>query len=168
MAPRATRGASQSGGRNENRNTYSQSHNDATQIYQILVIRDITSILKTIYGGPWPIWKKVGKDDRDAMWQHFKVYHCMNRRFSDTMRKAREEAVIRAKAANVNVPPDEDLTFLKPYYPNWIREEYWVTLIYEVWNNPKWKRLSQSGKQNRSKLEDGSISKHTGGSISTR
>ncbi|KAI3680403.1 hypothetical protein L2E82_50390 [Cichorium intybus] len=37
------------------------------------VIRDITYILKTMYGGPWSTWKKVGKDDRDAMWQHFKI-----------------------------------------------------------------------------------------------
>lgn len=62
--------------------------------YQNSVIRDITSILKTMYGGPLSTWKKVGKDDRDAMWQHFKgLYewlesdpvvcdiwdHCMNR-----------------------------------------------------------------------------------------
>ncbi|KAI3780653.1 hypothetical protein L2E82_10638 [Cichorium intybus] len=84
------------------------------------------------------------------------------------MRKAHEEALIRAKAANVNVPPDGDLTFLKSYYPNWMREEYWVTLIDKLWNTPKWKLLSQSWKQNRNKQEDGSISKHKGGSISAR
>lgn len=44
--------------------------------------------------------------------------YCMNKRFSDTMRKAREDALIHAKPANLNVPPDGDLTFLKLYYPN--------------------------------------------------
>ncbi|KAL7606146.1 hypothetical protein Lser_V15G16254 [Lactuca serriola] len=41
-------------------------------------------------------------------------------------------------------------------------------MINEVWTTSKWKRLSQSGKNNRNKLEDGSVSKHTGGSISIR
>nr|KAJ0191603.1 hypothetical protein LSAT_V11C800391740 [Lactuca sativa] len=39
-------------------------------------------------------------------------------------------------------------------------------MINEVWTISKWKRLSQSGKDNRNKLEDGSVSKHIGGSIS--
>ncbi|CAI9286404.1 unnamed protein product [Lactuca saligna] len=41
-------------------------------------------------------------------------------------------------------------------------------MINEVWTTSKWKRLSQSRKNNRNKLEDGSVSKHTEGSISIR
>ncbi|XP_052621307.1 uncharacterized protein LOC111900516 isoform X2 [Lactuca sativa] len=41
-------------------------------------------------------------------------------------------------------------------------------MINEVWTTSKWKRLSQSGKNNRNKLEDGPVSKYTGGSISIR
>ncbi|KAI3505479.1 hypothetical protein L1887_27610 [Cichorium endivia] len=47
----------------------------------------------------------------------------------------------------------------------WIRSEYWEKMIDEVWNTDKWKRKSESGKQNRNKMEHGSISKHCCGSI---
>lgn len=68
----------------------------------------------------------------------------------------------------MNVSIDGNLALLKPYYPSWINKEDWATLIDEVWNTPKWKHLSQSGSQNRNTLQDGSVSKHCAGSISTR
>ncbi|CAI9269423.1 unnamed protein product [Lactuca saligna] len=113
---------------------------------QISVIRAITCILKTMFDGPWTSWKKVDKEHRDAMWEHFKGLYvwpeetdvlarkvwedCMKKRFPDVMRRAREASLKLAKAANVNA--------------------------------------SLEGKNNRNKLEDGSVSKHTGGSISIR
>ncbi|XP_023747588.2 uncharacterized protein LOC111895742 isoform X1 [Lactuca sativa] len=91
---------------------------------------------------------------------------CMKKRFPDIMRRAREESLKLAKAANVNTSLEGDLNLLKDYHPNWIKKEYWEKMINEVWTTSKWKRLSQSGKNNRNKLEDSSVSKHTGGSIS--
>ncbi|KAL7594280.1 hypothetical protein Lser_V15G29465 [Lactuca serriola] len=92
----------------------------------------------------------------------------MKKRFPDVMRRAREASLKLAKAANVNASLEGDLNLLKDYRPNWIKKEYWEKMINEVLTTSKWKRLSQSGKNNRNKLEDGSISKHTGGSISIR
>ncbi|CAI9299561.1 unnamed protein product [Lactuca saligna] len=136
---------------------------------QISVIRAITCILKTMFDGPWTSWKKVDKEHRDAMWEHFKVWEdCMKKRFPDVMRRAREASLKLAKAANANASLEGDLNLLKDYRPNWIKKEYWEKMINEVWTTSKWKRLSQSGKNNRNKLEDGSVSKHTGGSISIR
>ncbi|CAH1434193.1 unnamed protein product [Lactuca virosa] len=121
-----------------------ESENEFTD--QISVIRDITCILKTMFDGPWTSWKKVDKEHRDAMWEHFKGLYvwpeetdflarkvwedCMKKRFPDTMRRAREESLKLAQAANVNA--------------------------------------SLEGKNNINKLEDSSVSKHTGGSISIR
>ncbi|CAI9299560.1 unnamed protein product [Lactuca saligna] len=151
---------------------------------QISVIRAITCILKTMFDGPWTSWKKVDKEHRDAMWEHFKGLYvlpeetdvlarkvwedCMKKRFPDVMRRAREASLKLAKAANANASLEGDLNLLKDYRPNWIKKEYWEKMINEVWTTSKWKRLSQSGKNNRNKLEDGSVSKHTGGSISIR
>ncbi|XP_052620603.1 uncharacterized protein LOC128126702 [Lactuca sativa] len=145
---------------------------------QISVIRAIACILKTMFDGPWTSWKKVDKEHRDAMWEHFKGLYvwpeatdvlarkvwedCMKKRFPDIMRRAREESLKLAKAANVNASLEGDLNLLKDYHPNWIKKEYWEKMINEVWTTSKWKRLSQSGKNNRNKLEDGSVSKHTG------
>lgn len=93
---------------------------------------------------------------------------CMKKRFPDIMRRAREASLKLAKAANVNASLEGDLNLLKDYRPNWIKKEYWEKMINEVWTTSKWKRLSQSGKNNINKLEDGYVSKHTGGSISIR
>ncbi|CAI9265597.1 unnamed protein product [Lactuca saligna] len=110
---------------------------------QISVIRAIACILKTMFDNPWTSWKKVDKEHRDAMWEHFKGLYVwpeatnvlarmvwedyMKKRFPDIMRRTREESLKLAKAANVNA--------------------------------------SLEGENNINKLEDGSISKHTGGSI---
>ncbi|XP_052625800.1 uncharacterized protein LOC122197311 [Lactuca sativa] len=191
MAPRGARGGgrcgSHIGGRDAGDRNASQSHNNAeiqpsflvrgsNILEQILVIRAITCIMKTMFDGPWTSWKKVDKEHRDAMWEHFKTdvlarkvwEDCMKKRFPDVMRRAREESVKLAKAANVNASLEGDLNLLKDYHPNWIKKEYWEKMINEVWTTSKWKRLSQSWKNNRNKLEHGSVSKHTGGSISIR
>ncbi|KAL4585460.1 hypothetical protein LXL04_010081 [Taraxacum kok-saghyz] len=148
------------------------------------VIRDITCILKTMFRGTWDSWKSIDKDDREAMWCLFKNMYewpeesdglarkvweiCMKKRIPDTLKKARDAALAAARDANVNVSMQGDLTFLKPHKPNWIKENDWHSLIDTVWNTPKWKILSRSATENRNKLQDGSVSKHCAGSISTK
>nr|KAJ0196420.1 hypothetical protein LSAT_V11C700360690 [Lactuca sativa] len=114
---------------------------------QISVIRAIACILKTMFDGPWTSWKKVDKEHHDAMWEHFKGLYvwpeatdvlarkvwedCMKKRFPDIMRRAREESLKLAKAANVNASLEGDLNLLKEYHPNWIKKEYWEKMINE-------------------------------------
>nr|KAJ0194218.1 hypothetical protein LSAT_V11C800450940 [Lactuca sativa] len=79
MAPRGARGGSRSvshiGGCDAGDKNASQSWNKFTN--QISVIRDITCILKTMFDSPWTSWKKVDKEHRDAIWEHFKgLYVC--------------------------------------------------------------------------------------------
>ncbi|CAH1431621.1 unnamed protein product [Lactuca virosa] len=133
MASRGARGSGRSGshigGRDVGDRNASQSHNNAEsqpsssvrgsnilEQVQISVIRDIICILKTMFDGPWTSWKKVDKEHRDAMWEHFKGLYvwpeetdvlarkvwedCMKKRFPDTTRRTREESFKLAQAAN--------------------------------------------------------------------
>ncbi|CAH1437056.1 unnamed protein product [Lactuca virosa] len=146
------------------------------------VIRKMTSILKTRFHGPWTTWKEVDSTGREALWQHFKGLYqwplsseslvhtawenSYKKRFSNIMQSAREDSLQQALDANVKASLQGDLSLLKPFNPKWIKKKDWVYMIDKVWNTSKWKRRSESGKQNRNKMEDGSVSKHCGGSIS--
>ncbi|CAH1420439.1 unnamed protein product [Lactuca virosa] len=158
------------------------SLNVAGQFTSPEAIRAVTSTLKSMFNGPWSSWRNVDLINREALWQHFKELYqweakytdqvikvawenVMKRRFSDTLKNARDESVKLAKAKSVNVSLEGNLTILKPFRPEWIRSEYWEEIIDKVWNTEKWKQKSNSAKENRNKMEYGSISKHCCGSI---
>lgn len=82
------------------------------------------------------------------------------------MQSAREDSLQQALDANVKASLQGDLSLLKDFNPKWIKKKDWVYMIDKVWNTSQWKRSSESGKQNKNKMEDGSVSKHCGGSIS--
>nr|KAJ0216139.1 hypothetical protein LSAT_V11C300121670 [Lactuca sativa] len=63
------------------------------------------------------------------------------------MRRAREESVKLAQAANVNASLEGDLNLLKDYRPNWIKNEDWEKVINEVWTTSKWKLLTATLKR---------------------
>ncbi|CAH1418701.1 unnamed protein product [Lactuca virosa] len=127
--------------------------NTAGQFEDASVIRSILSTLKTMFNGPWTIWKDVDAINSEALWQHFKglyqwdpykytdeVIHdawteVMKICFSDIMTNARKESVKLAKAKNVNA--SGDMSLLKSFNPKWIRSEYWEKMIDEVWNKDK-------------------------------
>ncbi|EOY08334.1 Uncharacterized protein TCM_022681 [Theobroma cacao] len=47
----------------------------------------------------------------------------------------------------------------------WITNEIWDLLIDTVWGTKEWKDKSKKTRQNRLKAKEGSIPKHTGGSV---
>ncbi|OMO57352.1 Transposase, Ptta/En/Spm, plant [Corchorus olitorius] len=79
------------------------------------------------------------------------------RAFSTMMNKARKWAMRKAKTTNI--------AETKEYFPEFVGAEIWAWLIDNVWTTDDWLRKSQAGSKNRLTLKDGSISKHTSGSI---
>lgn len=47
----------------------------------------------------------------------------------------------------------------------WINVQLWDQLIDQVWGTQQWEAKSQKGKQNRLTVKEGTITKHTGGSV---
>ncbi|KAI3735887.1 hypothetical protein L6452_15410 [Arctium lappa] len=58
-----------------------------------------------------------------------------------------------------------DMSALKQYAPSWIIQELWDILVDKVWSTDGWKAKSKAGKKNRATLVNGSVSKHTCGSV---
>ncbi|OMO57751.1 Transposon, En/Spm-like protein [Corchorus capsularis] len=80
-----------------------------------------------------------------------------NRTFSTMMNKARIWAMKKAKTTNI--------AETKECFPEFVGAEIWTWLIDNVWTTNAWLKKSQAGSKNRLTLKDGSISKHTSGSI---
>ncbi|CAI9272140.1 unnamed protein product [Lactuca saligna] len=138
--------------------------------------------IKDYVRGPWTTWKEVDSTGREALWQYFKglyqwppsaeslVYtaweNSYKKRFSGIMQSAHEYSLQQTLDANVKASLQGDLSLLKQFNPKWIKKKDWVYMIDKVSNTSKWKYRSEYGKQNINKMEDGSVSKHCGGSIS--
>ena len=50
-------------------------------------------------------------------------------------------------------------------HPSWMRQEIWDELCQRHWLKDKWQQKSKAGQENRMKQKEGSITKHSGGSI---
>ncbi|KAI3747075.1 hypothetical protein L6452_09519 [Arctium lappa] len=85
-------------------------------------------------------------------------------RQADIMKVARKRAFGLAKKNERN-SDNMDMSTLKQYAP-WIRQELWDDLVDKVWSTDGWKTKSKAGKKNRATLVNGSVSKHTCGSVS--
>ncbi|KAJ9548861.1 hypothetical protein OSB04_021404 [Centaurea solstitialis] len=154
---------------------------DPMEFSDVCVASGIIGTLKNTFNGPWTTWRMVPREARDKMWDRFQsqyqwdpAIHGMiqlawenvfKKRFSNVIDLARDAA---KKAASNGTPPFTGTNYdvLKPYNPSWIRQEDWIRMV-EVWDTPRWKARSKSGKRNRNTKHEGSISKHTHGSIST-
>ncbi|OMO64035.1 Transposase, Ptta/En/Spm, plant [Corchorus olitorius] len=73
------------------------------------------------------------------------------------MNKARKWAMRKAKTTNIAKTNE--------CFPEFVGAEIWAWLIDNVWAMDDWLKKSQAGSKNRLTLKDGSISKHTSGSI---
>ncbi|CAI9282140.1 unnamed protein product [Lactuca saligna] len=73
-----------------------------------------------------------------------------------------------AKKAGLVFPPREtyDFSVMRDFPPTWITSDVWQALC-TIWDTDTWRNISESGKRNRSSSVNGSISVHTGGSITT-
>ncbi|XP_039137411.1 uncharacterized protein LOC120274941 [Dioscorea cayenensis subsp. rotundata] len=58
-----------------------------------------------------------------------------------------------------------EISKCKGYNVGWIQLDIWDRLVSDVWTTDAWKNRSINGKRNRMTEKDGSITKHTGGSI---
>ncbi|OMO88391.1 Transposase, Ptta/En/Spm, plant [Corchorus capsularis] len=122
------------------------------------VSASITCILKSYFHGHWPRWTAISKVGIEDYWKAFKVWlYCASRAFSSMLNKARDKAKQEANTTNIAETRD--------FWPEWMDEEIWKWLIDNVWIHEKWKKISEVGSANRLIEKDGSITKHTSGSI---
>jgi hypothetical protein len=77
--------------------------------------------------------------------------------FKDILFKARDIAKKEAKSRL--------LINMKGHGPHWMDKAIWDELVDNHWDTEGWKRKSKVGHDNRLTEKDGSITKHTGGSI---
>ncbi|CAH1450557.1 unnamed protein product [Lactuca virosa] len=116
------------------------------------VIRSIPSILKTMFNGPWTTWKDVDAINSETLWQHFKgLYQWDPYKYTDeVIHDAWKEVMKSCFSESMTNALKEFVILAKAKNANALE---------------KWKRKSDSRKENRSKMEHGSISKHCCGSI---
>ncbi|KAJ9541921.1 hypothetical protein OSB04_028427 [Centaurea solstitialis] len=154
---------------------------DPMEFSDVYVGNGIIATLNNMFNGSWTTWRMVPREARDAMWDRFQTQYqwdpaihgmihvawenVFKKRFSNIIDLARDAA---KKAARNGTPPFTGTNYdvLKPYNPSWISQEDWIRMV-EVWDTPRWKARSESGKGNWNTKHEGSISKHTHGSIST-
>ncbi|PKA47585.1 putative transposase-like protein [Apostasia shenzhenica] len=78
-------------------------------------------------------------------------------RFRDMLFRAREEAKAQCKTENIEDTVDSP--------PEWINADIWRQLV-AIWAKDKWRNKFEKGKVNRGTEFEGSIVRHTAGSIS--
>ena len=84
-------------------------------------------------------WEKVGKE-----------------RLRDILNRVRSELLRKHKKTNV--------AYLYNLGPDWMEAEIWNELV-AYWSTPEQRKKSEAGKANRNVEKDGTITKHSGGSI---
>ncbi|KAG8657488.1 hypothetical protein MANES_03G071216v8 [Manihot esculenta] len=84
-------------------------------------------------------WKKVGKE-----------------RLRDILNRVRSELLRKHKKT--------DVAYLYNLGLDWMKAEIWNELV-AYWSTPEWRKKSEAGKANRNVEKDGTITKHSGGSI---
>ncbi|XP_043813691.1 uncharacterized protein LOC122723860 [Manihot esculenta] len=84
-------------------------------------------------------WEKVGKE-----------------RLRDILNRVRSELLHKHKKT--------DVAYLYNLGPDWMEAEIWNELV-AYWSTPEWRKKSEAGKANRNVEKDGTITKHSGGSI---
>ncbi|KAG8641975.1 hypothetical protein MANES_12G049491v8 [Manihot esculenta] len=84
-------------------------------------------------------WEKVGKE-----------------RLRDILNRVRSELLRKHKKTDVD--------YLYNLGPDWMETEIWNELV-AYWSTPEWRKKSEAGKTNRNVEKDGTITKHSGGSI---
>nr|GEW21600.1 hypothetical protein [Tanacetum cinerariifolium]GEW22182.1 hypothetical protein [Tanacetum cinerariifolium] len=88
----------------------------------------------------------------------------MKKRYPNIMSKTRRESMKLAKVVGVQFE-GADCTILKPYNTEWIKSKHWEDMIDCVWKTKKWLNKAISGSKNRNTVKEGSVSKHSAGSI---
>ncbi|KAH7672015.1 putative transposase Ptta/En/Spm plant protein [Dioscorea alata] len=137
------------------------------------IVRTITKCIQVHFNDAWPTWKKVPEAIKDGMWAKFEgkfmwpiektkvVRTIWETTCKERLRGMLEEERKRAMR-HFGV---SDISKCKGYNVGWIRVDIWDRLVSDVWTSNAWKNRSIIGKQNRMTEKDGSITKHTGGSI---
>ncbi|KAK1413061.1 hypothetical protein QVD17_34787 [Tagetes erecta] len=140
------------------------------------VSRTISSILQSMWSGPWQGWKDVSSYHRERMFERFENYYqwdvewkplvrscwekCLKGKFADVLKRARNNA--KALATKEGIDVRNNMNAILPFKPIWMGQEYWTTLV-GIWSSDSWKAKSSINSENRNKATGG---RHTLGSKS--
>lgn len=79
------------------------------------------------------------------------------RRYTSMLSEARREVLRKTGKKSVSETKGKG--------PIWMKPTIWNTIV-DKWDTPQWKVKSQVARKNRMTEKDGSITKHSGGSVS--
>ncbi|PIM98468.1 hypothetical protein CDL12_29055 [Handroanthus impetiginosus] len=125
-----------------------------------------------------PRWHKVPKAVKDLLWENFKLRYWWDNltdmqmrkvwnenasaRFRESIYKAKQKALENAENELLRKPHTLDMIGRGP---DWMSGHIWDELVEKYWSSPQYKRKSAAARKSRMTEKDGSITKHTGGSI---
>ncbi|KAL2233110.1 UNVERIFIED_CONTAM: hypothetical protein Sindi_1491000 [Sesamum indicum] len=142
------------------------------------VTRNLTNDIKGIFTEAWPRWHAVPKASKDLLWENFKLRYWWDNltdeemrkvwnenasdRFKEMMYKAKQKALNDAHKQLGREPEMSDMIDRGPY---WLNNQLWNDLVQKYWASEDYLGKYQTTRKNHLTKKDGSITKHTGGSI---
>ncbi|XP_020554917.1 uncharacterized protein LOC105178413 [Sesamum indicum] len=142
------------------------------------VTRNLTNDIKGIFTEAWPRWHAVPKASKNLLWENFKLRYWWDNltdeemrkvwnenasdRFKEMMYKAKQKALNDAHKQLGREPEMSDMIDRGPY---WLNNQLWNDLVQKYWASEDYLGKCQTARKNRLTEKDGSITKHTGGSI---
>ncbi|XP_043814342.1 uncharacterized protein LOC122724055 [Manihot esculenta] len=136
------------------------------------VTRSITNDIKMRYTAPWKTWSEIPLKIKDELFGLFRSRYTWDESEEGMVRIAWEKVgkerlrdiLNRVRSELLRKHKKTDVAYLYNLGPDWMEAEIWNELV-AYWSTPEWRKKSEAGKANRNVEKDGTITKHSGGSI---
>ncbi|XP_043809033.1 uncharacterized protein LOC122722404 [Manihot esculenta] len=136
------------------------------------VTRSITNDIKMRYTAPWKTWSEIPLKIKDELFGLFRSRYTWDESEEGMVRIAWEKVgkerlrdiLNRVRSELLRKHKKTDVAYLYNLGPDWMEAEIWNELV-AYWSTPEWRKKSEAGKANRNIEKDGTITKHSGGSI---
>ncbi|XP_043816598.1 uncharacterized protein LOC122724808 [Manihot esculenta] len=124
------------------------------------------------YTAPWKTWSEIPLKTKDELFGLFRSRYIWDESEEDMVRIAWEKVgkerlrdiLNRVRSELLRKHKKTDVAYLYNLGPDWMEAEIWNELV-AYWSTPEWRKKSEAGKANRNIEKDGTITKHSGGSI---
>ncbi|KAG8635030.1 hypothetical protein MANES_17G120650v8 [Manihot esculenta] len=136
------------------------------------VTRSITNDIKMRYTAPWKTWSEIPLKTKDELFGLFRSRYAWDESEEGMVRIAWEkigkerlrDILNRVRSELLRKHKKTDVAYLYNLGPDWMETEIWNELV-AYWSTPEWRKKSEAGKTNRNVEKDGTITKHSAGSI---
>ncbi|KAG8648833.1 hypothetical protein MANES_08G043150v8 [Manihot esculenta] len=136
------------------------------------VTRSISNDIKMRYTAPWKTWSEIPLKTKDELFGLFRSRYVWDESEEDMIRTAWEKVgkerlrdiLNRVRSELLRKHKKTDIAYLYNLGPDWMEAEIWNALV-AYWSTPEWRKKSEAGKANRNVEKDGTITKHSCGSI---